>query len=425
MSAPSAEWLAQQRWFAGKALATASIKAGKPMITVVGKDLEIALVEIGDDHYQLVSLGDHADSLDQPATARALLTALRDGSSAEGAAGVVSFHLADSTELAVHPVRPIGVEQSNTSLVVGDRWILKVFRRVQPGLNPELEVLRFLADRNAANVPRLAGWYEVSGGPVDGTLGVLESLVPDAADGWEWILDRLAHAPQDTIKPLHRLGSVIATLHRTLAEGDVANGFGTVPAGTGAARSIANGVAADAARVAASLQADQGTVRDALDSTAHHALELADGLNPGTAIRVHGDLHLGQLLLGPDGWTVIDWEGEPSRSLAARRAHQPALRDMAGLLRSLSYAAATVERSGVTRPLRGWLAAARSALLDGYLASADPALLPAGAVATKRLLDLLEIEKLVYEVGYEAANRPTWLDIPVSGLLHTLRSQTA
>ena len=425
MSAPSGKWLTQQRWFAGKALAAASIKAEEPMVTVVGTDLEIALVKIGDDQYQMISQAGRADSLDDPATATALLTALRDGVAAEGAAGVVEFHLSDAVELAVQPVRPIGVEQSNTSLVVGDQWILKVFRRVQPGLNPELEVLRFLAARNAANVPRLAGWYEVSGGPVDGTLGVLESLVPDAVDGWEWLLDRLAHAPQDTIKPLHRLGGVIATLHRTLSEGTVADGFGTVPGNADAACSIAEGIADDAARVAASLQGDHGAVRDALGSTARHANDLARGLRTGTAIRVHGDLHLGQLLLGPNGWTVIDWEGEPSRSLAARRAHQPALRDVAGLLRSLSYAAATVERAGVVRPLRGWLAAARSALLDGYLMTADPALLPAGGVATKRLLELLEIEKLVYEVGYEAANRPRWLDIPVTDLLHNLRSHTA
>src|SRR5690606_18912332 len=113
-------------------------------------------------------------------------------------------------------------------------------------------------------------------------------------------------------------------------------------------------------------------VGDALAAAVGWADELADGLDAGRAQRLHGDLHLGQLLVGPDGWTIIDWEGEPSRSIEDRRLHQPALRDLAGLLRSLSYAAATVQRTISPRPLDGWLAAARSALLDGYLSAVDP-----------------------------------------------------
>jgi trehalose synthase-fused probable maltokinase len=137
--------------------------------------------------------------------------------------------------------------------------------------------------------------------------------------------------------------------------------------------------------------------------------------NGGRLIRHHGDLHLGQTLHTPGGWVILDFEGEPARSLEDRRAKQPALRDLAGLLRSLSYAAATRARVGGPWT-RGWEVAARAALLDGYLASADPDLLPAPGAATTRLLALLELEKVLYELRYELGNRPDWVRLPLEGL---------
>lgn len=152
------------------------------------------------------------------------------------------------------------------------------------------------------------------------------------------------------------------------------------------------------------------------------APRLAAGLDTGPVIRHHGDLHLGQTLHTPRGWMIIDWEGEPARSLAERRAKHSPLRDVAGMLRSFSYAAATHARSHGHEPL-GWLAAARAAFLDGYLAAADPTLLPPTAVATARVLALLELEKVVYELGYELANRPDWLAIPAGGLRSLLEGE--
>ncbi|WP_421117864.1 phosphotransferase [Aquihabitans daechungensis] len=420
MSAPTAEWFAQQRWFAGKGTGA---EPGETLRTPVGGTFDVDLVEVSGDQYQLVSQGSANDSMDDPATARALIGALQEGSTAGGPAGEVAFHLDPTADLANRSIRPVGVEQSNTSVIVDDRWILKVFRRIQPGINPELEVLRFLADRGAANVPRLAGWYEVSSGPVDGTLGVLQGLVPDAVDGWTWVLEQLPRHPEATMAPLHRLGAIIATLHATLATGSDA--FGTAPGGPDLSRAIADGIAADAKRVAASLPPAHRHVRDALTEAIRTAEELADGLDAGRAQRVHGDLHLGQVLLAGGDWTVIDWEGEPSRPIGERRALQPALRDVAGVLRSLSYAATTAARRADGPPLDGWLAAARAALLDGYLSAADPRLLPSPSGATQRLLRLLELEKIVYEVGYESANRPGWLDIPVGALDEVTRSRAA
>jgi predicted trehalose synthase len=142
--------------------------------------------------------------------------------------------------------------------------------------------------------------------------------------------------------------------------------------------------------------------------------EYADRLDAGAVLRHHGDLHLGQTLHTPGGWVILDFEGEPARPLAERRVKQPALRDVAGMLRSLSYAAATRARSGPWTP--GWEAAARAALLDGYLAGADRALLPAPGTPTGRLLTLLELEKALYELRYELGNRPDWVHLPLAGL---------
>ncbi|MCU1371372.1 MAG: hypothetical protein JWO77_2566 [Ilumatobacteraceae bacterium] len=409
----TAGWLHEQRWFAGKAT---TAEPGRTRAIDVGAGLEVALVDVGGDCYQLVSDGERPDSLDDPATAQALVAALQEERSVTGAAGEIRFRLAPGTSVGAVEVRPMGAEQSNSSLLVGDQWILKVFRRVQSGTNPELEVLRFLAEQGAPHVPPLSGWYELHDGSDEATLGVLQTLVPDAEDGWGWMLEHLPWRPQETVDALHHLGGVIATLHRALAGGEVEGGFGCVTGGAPAARAIADGIAADAERVAATVPSDRPEVRAMLDEAGRTAAAAARDLDSGQLIRVHGDLHLGQLLVGAAGWTVIDWEGEPSRPLAERRTHQPALRDVAGLLRSLSYAVATVERTAAVRPLSGWLAAARAAFLDGYLERADPLLLPPSAVGVRDLLMLLELEKLVYEVGYEAANRPDWLDIPVAGL---------
>jgi maltose alpha-D-glucosyltransferase/alpha-amylase len=142
----------------------------------------------------------------------------------------------------------------------------------------------------------------------------------------------------------------------------------------------------------------------------------AVGTDTGAAIRVHGDLHLGQTLLGGDGWMLLDFEGEPDRPVAERRVHASPLRDVAGMLRSLAYAVAAHERSGGAPLAPGWEPAARAALLDGYLAAVDPALLPGSAASVDQLLALLELEKVLYEVAYERAHRPDWEAIPLAGL---------
>ncbi|HEX2575685.1 MAG TPA: hypothetical protein VHK88_05000, partial [Aquihabitans sp.] len=165
-----------------------------------------------------------------------------------------------------------------------------------------------------------------------------------------------------------------------------------------------------------------GDLAGRADDVAALAVALADrlGTDLGAAIRHHGDLHLGQVVLGDDRWVILDFEGEPARPLAERRRRHSPLRDVAGMLRSFAYAAATARRSEGHLLSPGWEPAARAAFLDGYLATVQPELLPASSVATRDLLTLLELEKVVYEIGYELDHRPDWVGLPVEGLRRLL-----
>ena len=145
----------------------------------------------------------------------------------------------------------------------------------------------------------------------------------------------------------------------------------------------------------------------------------------GLAIRTHGDYHLGQVLWATDGdWVVIDFEGEPARSLPERRRKRSPLRDLAGMTRSFAYAGdAALLLTGVEAP-DGWVDACRTAFLDGYLSTADERLLPSSRTGFDRLLGLFELEKLVYELRYETRNRPDWATIPIVGMLRLLEPVT-
>jgi trehalose synthase-fused probable maltokinase len=143
----------------------------------------------------------------------------------------------------------------------------------------------------------------------------------------------------------------------------------------------------------------------------------------GRVIRHHGDLHLGQTLLADAGWIILDFEGEPARPLRERRRKRSPLRDVAGMLRSIAYAASAAElQRGVTVP-EGWEERSRTAFLEGYLAAVEPSLLPPGEAATTQLLTIFELEKAVYELRYELDNRPDWVRIPVAGIVRLLEEQ--
>ena len=300
-------------------------------------------------------------------------------------------------------------EQSNTSVVFGDQALLKVFRRLSPGQNPDIEILAALTEAGSAQVAPLFGWVETDVlGEEPVQLGILQQFLAGAHDGWVLALEDLAAptgSPDSFAAQAAALGAAVGRLHAALADG--------FPTERWEGSRLARVADAMAARLEAAL--------DVVAELADHAEDLTalfDGVRrleePVVAQRVHGDLHLGQTLWREDdGWKIIDFEGEPAKSLAERRAVDCALRDVAGMLRSFDYAAESERRSGsgsgeADRPRR-WAAATSEAFLTGYRDAGGAELVPV-------LLRAYEADKAVYEAVYEARNRPTWLPIPLAAL---------
>jgi trehalose synthase-fused probable maltokinase len=312
----------------------------------------------------------------------------------------------------------MGAEQSNSSIVFGEQQVLKVFRRIEPGLNPELEMLRFLSERDFENIATLSGWYDYTGELMQATLGILQEFVAEARDGWQLALD-------DPLGLLHRLpelGTATGRMHSVLAS-DASD-----PA-------FAPEEPSDEALALLTATIDEQIERVFLDLPDHPALapiagrgeEVRDRLQMmshvgvgGRLIRHHGDYHLGQTMLRDAGWVILDFEGEPARTLLERRRKRSPLRDVAGMLRSFAYAASASElMRGVPAPA-GWEERARKAFLDAYFEAVEPTLLPAGQAAIEKLLAIFELEKAVYELRYELNNRPDWVPIPVAGIARLL-----
>jgi predicted trehalose synthase len=307
------------------------------------------------------------------------------------------------------PARRLDGEQSNTSVIFGDALILKHFRRLAVGVNPDVEVTGFLTERTSfRHTPRLVGSLDYRDAAGAWALAMAEELVGDSRDGWRWLLGRLAGG-DPALGALSTLGRRTAELHLALASDPREPAFTPEPisAGDVAAWTAAVQAQLDAAGLALGGRLPDG-VPARLDST-----DLA-GLVGAAKLRHHGDFHLGQTLAVRDGedFAIIDFEGEPLRPLAERRLKHTPLRDVAGLLRSLGYAAASA------RAPAGWEAAAREAFVTAYRETARPApFLPATDAALTRALAVLEVEKAAYEIVYEANNRPDWVAIPVRGLV--------
>ncbi|GGW98043.1 maltokinase N-terminal cap-like domain-containing protein [Streptomyces chryseus] len=304
--------------------------------------------------------------------------------------------------------RPLGAEQSNSSLVYGDSFILKVFRRVSPGSNPDLELPLALARKGCERVPAPVAWYEADNGDDPDepyTLGVLQPFLRGSEDGWQRALRALA-AGHDFTADARALGRATAEVHTALAV--------ALPMVTLRRQQTEALAAAMTERLDAAAQAVPALVpyvpalRTAFDAFA--ARGRAGRAWP--AQRVHGDLHLGQALRAPGGeWSVIDFEGEPSRPLAERRRPQPVVRDVAGMLRSFDYAARSHQPWEPE-----WATRCREAFCDGYAKASgtDPRDEP-------ELLRAYETDKAVYEVLYEARHRPDWLPVPLAAI-HRLAS---
>jgi maltokinase len=351
------------------------------------------------------------EALDDPLLAGLLLERIRT----PGRLGTLRFtHRPGAAIPAGLPARPLNAEQSNSSVVYGSAYILKVFRRVGHGVNPDLELPLALARHDCDRVPAPTAWFEAE--PETGrspglTLGVLQPYLPGSGDGWRLALRSLA-THGDFTAAARGLGRATAEVHAGLAK--------ALPVSVlrrsqlqRMAHSMTERLDA-AARAVPAVRPYRDGLREAF--SALHDLARRGRTRP--AQRIHGDLHLGQALYTAtdDRWTLIDFEGEPARPLAERRRAQPAVRDVAGMLRSFDYAAAC--RPKTSGPdasdddrARTWAAANRAAYCEGYAAvsGTDPR---EDAV----LLRAFETDKAVYEVLYEARHRPAWLPVPMAAI---------
>jgi trehalose synthase-fused probable maltokinase len=442
-----ADWLLTRRWFGSKARDIAQLNILDVIVIHSGPPaLAAALVEArfpGGTHdvYQLL-LGLRAegfegsaidevggmtvyDAFADPAACELLGGLLRDGAEVHGEQARVEFHWLEGVE-PPRPgaqARPIGAEQSNTSIVFDDALVMKAYRRVEAGDNPELELLRFLSDRGFPNIAPLGGWYQYEGELMDATFGVVQRFLPGARDGWELALDELGADPERFVPRLRDLGVVIGRMHTVLASDPTDPAFAPEEPSDESLALLTATIDEEIERVWVELPD-----LEALEPIAGRGAEVRDRLQllshigaRGKLIRHHGDLHLGQTMLARGGdWIVLDFEGEPARPLLERRRKRSPLRDVAGMLRSFAYAASASDVQRGRPAPEGWEDRARDAFLDGYLEAVDPVLLPPGESPTRTLLTIFELEKAVYELRYELNNRPEWVGIPVAGIVRLL-----
>jgi trehalose synthase-fused probable maltokinase len=440
---PSAEalavWLPEQRWFASKRRRIGSV-AIEETVPIAGATFAIAAVRLDDgavDRYALLLRPGPAvvDALGDAPVGRALLDLVGGRGSAPGPLGEihgVPTHAFPRQLPLDLTVRRLGAEQSNTSVVLGDALILKYFRRLHPGINPDGEITRFLTERTAyANTPRLAGHLEYQRRRGETlTLGVVQDLVVGARDGWEWMLARLADlyeraraaGPQagesnllrlgePLLRTLWGLGRRIGELHVALASDADDPAFAPEPITESDLRAWVMAVHGQVAAAQAALGRPLSV--EGIDLTAG-----LRALRGRRKIRHHGDLHLGQTLYreAADDFMIIDFEGEPARPLPERRRKHAALRDVAGMLRSIDYAVMSAGPAGVEAWAQRWEAAARQRLVAGYLAgAAGAAFLPAADSDVRDVVAVFELEKAAYEIVYEANHRPEWVSIPTRG----------
>jgi trehalose synthase-fused probable maltokinase len=342
-------------------------------------------------------------------------------------------------------------EQSNTSIHIGERAILKVFRKLEVGVHPELEVGRFLTRAGFSATPATLGWIATDDGPTSSTLSVLQQFVPNQGDGWSWTLERLRCALNNeeqqpfiqTVEWLRSLARRTAELHRTFAADTEVAAFRPEPVEATDLESWSSASVTQAEHILKELEASSGqgepqSLRLASELRSRSRLlkqalqSLTEAPPAFTKTRHHGDFHLGQTLVVDNDAVIIDFEGEPLRPLAERRAKHCVLRDVAGMLRSFSYAVAAAARA-VPRDLAAdgqraarvrlanWHARACTVFLDSYFATAQGiSSLPAARKHAERLLRFFLLEKALYEIAYERANRPDWLEIPLRGVLDVL-----
>ena len=415
------DWIVGQRWFRAKARPVAAVQQvdEAPLTDAVRLTvIAVAYADGGPRDRYLVPLAGAAEPADGDGAWTAMVVAMAEGREIAGAAGRFRFDATPAlAELLPSPAaaapaldeRRLRVEQSNTSVVLGERLILKLFRLLEPGGNPDVEIGAFLGRAGFDGTPALAGWatYVAPGGEPCAA-AILQAFVPARGDGWRVMLDHLRDDPAAGVRAAGAIGDLTRRMHAALAARPDEPAFPArpaTPAETGAWRAAAE---EQLALAIASLGGEDHArlVRVAPAVRERFADAFGRAAGDETVQRIHGDYHLGQLLATSRGFMVIDFEGEPARPLAERRAPASPRRDLAGMLRSLDYAARSAER-GVHADGFGavaWLAQARRAFDGGAGGAIGP------------LTEAFELEKACYEIRYEANNRPDWLWLPLEAV---------
>ena len=465
-------YLTAQRWFAAKGGAPSSPRIADSVVLPWGDGAFACarvIVTVGDAEqtYQLTLAARAAtpsgidalavvkpgvyDAVYDEEFRRGLAAALASGTRAES--GGARWTAAPIGEVALGDGGKVGsAEQSNTSIVFGESAILKLFRMLKAGDNPDVEVTEFLTTRaDFENTPRLLGTIEYEAGGARFVAGMLQQFLPKSQDAWSFALERgraYFNAPIDRdpanafVDDAKRLGVITRSLHEALAVDDDDPAFApdaTTPEDVDrwahrTQQSIRDaltllGAQLNAKKVAPERVAEAAALVNRRDHFLGWINEIDDSIGDdlGMCTRIHGDYHLGQVLhTASNDFMVIDFEGEPSGSIDERREKTSPLRDVAGMLRSFAYAAATLAMDAKnidprTREVRiaRWERDVRNAFLDGYLAPREdeaPDVLPEEPENTRRLIALFEAEKAFYELSYELNNRPAWVWIPMRGI---------
>jgi trehalose synthase-fused probable maltokinase len=460
-------FVSSQRWFGAKGASPTSARVVDAVVVPWG-DGQFAIARIGvtsagvEQLYQLPFTAQDSKNIDavgDEAFRRGLVDAMSRGASAStaGLRWVAVRHpeeRSDEGPLDTEATWVGSAEQSNTSIVVGDRAIIKLFRTLRPGVHPDVEVTRFLTTRGAfANTPKLLGEARFEDGATSTVAAMMQEFVAGSTDAWSYALERgkdYFTAPKAQREPVNRfiedarrLGTITRAMHEAFASDDEDPAFSPEPVepqdldkwAHRAQHTIRESLELlEKAVVSPAFPKERLGEAQALVKRRDHFLGWIDeiddtmGDDAGLRLRVHGDYHLGQVLhTPPHHFMVIDFEGEPSRSLEERRQKTSPLKDVAGMLRSFAYVAATLAMSAEksldvpTRELRvaRWERDVRAAYLEGYLVTGeddDPTFLPEDTEHVRLLLNLFEAEKAFYELAYELNHRPAWAWIPMRGI---------